>query len=295
MIVLIVEEDVNLRRELKLRVGRLPNVLSIIGLPGFEQAISFMEKDKVDIVLVSKYSKDPVFSKSIEKISSLNPKIQVWTVEDLPGPSESPKPDKSPKVTKPTLSNIDLILIGSSTGGPGALKKVFEALPKAPAVPVMMVQHMPENFTKDLAETLSKEFNQEVIEAQDMAELRPGVFYLAPGNYHLILRKIGEKKLAGLDQGPKVCSVRPAFDVLLNSVSFSNLNVLLIVLTGMGEDGLRGVQTIPIHRRIVAIQDQQSSVVWGMPGQIYNHGLADKVCTLDEIAGLINNAGRGHV
>lgn len=295
MIVLIIEEDVNLRRDLKLRVGRLPEVLSITGLPNFEQAFSFLEKEKVDVILVSKYSKDPTFLKAMEKLSSLNSKLQIWTSDDLPSSSQNQKQELIQKTVKPTLANIDLIVIGSSTGGPGALKKVFEALPKAPSIPVMMVQHMPENFTKDLAHTLSKEFNHEVIEAQDMMELKPGVFYLAPGNHHLIFKKINDKKMAGLDQGPKVCSVRPAFDVLLNSLSNVNLNVLVIVLTGMGEDGLRGVQTIPSQRRIVAVQDQKSSVVWGMPGQIYNHGLADKVCTLDEIAGLINNAGKSYV
>lgn len=185
----------------------------------------------------------------------------------------------------------DIICIGSSTGGPETLKKIFFKLGKI-NVPILLVQHMPPVFTAQLANALSKGSTLEVLEAKVGDILEPGKCYLAPGDFHMMVKKVGTKIEIVLNQNEKVCYVRPAYDCLLESVSnLQNLNIANIVLTGMGSDGANGTEKFDRKKLLTIIQDEESAIVWGMPRAIYDRGLHDEVVNLDEIAGLINKLG----
>lgn len=157
-----------------------------------------------------------------------------------------------------------LILIGSSTGGPEALSTLFKSINKNISVPILIVQHMPPIFTQKLAEMLSKYSPVKVVEAKDGDRLLPGVAYVAPGDYHMTVERDMTLKL---NQNEKVCFVRPSVDVLFDSVFLNlNLKTLVIILTGMGDDGAAGAVKLAQKGHDVFVQSKESSVVWGMPG-----------------------------
>jgi len=174
--------------------------------------------------------------------------------------------------------------IGVSTGGPEALGKLFPLLPRL-RVPLLVVQHMPPTFTRLLAERLDGLGPLRVVEASAGMVLQPAMAYVAPGDYHLkVARCAGTLKIV-LDQGPQENSCRPSVDVLFRSLSdICGRDVLSVVLTGMGSDGLRGTQAIKAAGGHSVVQDRATSVVWGMPGSVASAGLADKVLPLDAIA-----------
>ena len=170
-----------------------------------------------------------------------------------------------------------LIAIGCSTGGPDALKKIFDSIDFKISVPVVIVQHMPPMFTQKLAELLNKNEHNTIVEAKEGDTLEPGKCLIAPGDYHMTVTKESNIKL---NQDEKVCFVRPSVDVLFESICKNfNSQVLTIVLTGMGEDGARGVVSLNKNGSYNFIQDQESSVVWGMPGAVSrmepNHTVID--------------------
>ncbi len=179
---------------------------------------------------------------------------------------------------------IDVLAIGSSTGGPEALQKLLEPFPKNLSIPVLIVQHMPASFTKRLAERLDSVSKIKIVEAKNGDVLEKGVAYLAPGNYHMFLKGSFFEPVIGLNQDPPENSCRPAVDVLFRSVaSFYRANVLAVVLTGMGKDGLKGCEEINKFGGQIMVQDQSTSVVWGMPGQVAKSGLAHKVLPLKQL------------
>ena len=186
-------------------------------------------------------------------------------------------------VNRPLLP-IDGIVIGVSTGGPAALMRVFE-LWKAPLkVPIFIVQHMPPVFTQLLANRLTEFGVIPVMEPYDGQEAQAGKAYIAPGGWHMYLKRQGTKVFIGLNDDPPENSCRPAVDVLFRSAALVYKRSLLgVVLTGMGQDGLLGAQDILRENGSVIVQDQETSVIWGMPGVIAKADLADKVLPLDEI------------
>jgi two-component system chemotaxis response regulator CheB len=184
-----------------------------------------------------------------------------------------------------TTAKPRVLAIGCSTGGPQALADVLKALPAYFALPVVVVQHMPPVFTKLLAERLSAECKLKVAEATEGAELVRGRILLAPGDYHLKVRRSGSGAFATLDQGPQENSCRPSVDVLFRSLAQHYRNeVLSVVLTGMGNDGLAGATALRQAGSRCLVQDEATSVVWGMPGAIARAGLANEVLPLNRIA-----------
>lgn len=176
-----------------------------------------------------------------------------------------------------------LIAIGSSTGGPQALREVIAALPHDIKVPIVITQHMPKLFTAILAEHLSK-LGMPAAEAKEGEPLRPGRIYLAPGDFHMTLRSANGVISTHIDQSPPVNFCRPAVDPLFNSCAkVAGNGVLAVVLTGMGHDGRDGARTIREAGGQVIAQDQASSVVWGMPGAVAEAGLADQILSLKDI------------
>jgi two-component system chemotaxis response regulator CheB len=176
---------------------------------------------------------------------------------------------------------VQVVAIGASTGGPNALADVFARLPANFPVPIVMVQHMPPMFTRLLAERLSTQYALPVHEGASGTVLQPGQAWLAPGDYHLAVVGTSHQARLLIHQDPPENSCRPAVDVLFRSVAQTfGPNVLAVVLTGMGQDGLRGCEVVREAGGQVIVQDEATSVVWGMPGFVARAGLADKVLPL---------------
>jgi two-component system chemotaxis response regulator CheB len=194
-------------------------------------------------------------------------------------PAETPRFQSRPP--RPCPRPIEILAIGASTGGPNALAEVFAHLPADFPVPIVVVQHMPAMFTRLLAERLSAEHRVPVTEGTCGAPLQPGHALIAPGNFHMITVREGLKVLTLLHQEPPENSCRPSVDVLFRSVASSfGAGALAVVLTGMGQDGLRGSEAIREAGGQILAQDEPSSVVWGMPGAVARAGLADRVLPL---------------
>ncbi len=180
---------------------------------------------------------------------------------------------------------VKILVIGVSTGGPLALSQLLQGFPRNLRVPIVIVQHMPPVFTTRLAGRLSSQCQIPVHEAKDGDVIKPGEAWLAPGDYHIILVKEGTQVCIHTIQTPPENSCRPAVDVLFRSVAKVYLGgVLGVVLTGMGKDGLHGCASIRQVGGQVLVQDEASSVVWGMPGIVANAGLADQILPLNKLA-----------
>jgi two-component system chemotaxis response regulator CheB len=179
---------------------------------------------------------------------------------------------------------IELIAIGCSTGGPNALARVLSELPARLPAPIVIVQHMPPVFTGLLAERLNRACPLEVREAVHGEIVRPGSVWLAPGGQHMTVNC--ERQLTiELNQADPVNFCRPSVDVLFDSVAAAmGARVLGLVLTGMGQDGLRGAAQIRRSGGRIIVQDQLSSVVWGMPGYVARANLAHEILPLETIA-----------
>jgi two-component system, chemotaxis family, protein-glutamate methylesterase/glutaminase len=187
------------------------------------------------------------------------------------------------------------LVIGCSTGGPDALAQVLPALPADLSVPVLVVQHMPPLFTKLLAQRLDDLSRISVTEAVDGEQVLPGRALIAPGGKHLTLHTSGGKVVVRLNEDPPEHFCRPAVDVLFRSASAIYGDRLLgSVLTGMGKDGAAGAATIRAAGGEIVVQDEATSVVWGMPGAVAALGQADRVVALTqvgpELAGLLGPA-----
>jgi two-component system chemotaxis response regulator CheB len=192
-------------------------------------------------------------------------------------------------------ARVDILAIGTSTGGPNALAELFPALPSDLPVPIVVVQHMPPLFTRLLSERLNKTSGLTIQEGVKGQKLESSHAWIAPGDFHMVLeRREGSVRLA-LNQDPPENSCRPAVDVLFRSVAKTfGANVLAVVLTGMGSDGVRGCEVIREHGGQILVQDEASSVVWGMPGQVVAAGCADGIFSLDAIAQEIERRVRAH-
>lgn len=176
-----------------------------------------------------------------------------------------------------------LLAIGGSTGGPNALASVFAKLPPL-NIPIVITQHMPPLFTRLLSERLSSQSKHRVIEAKGDEIVEAGVAYVAPGDYHLLFEKKGGVVRTVLTKDPPENSCRPAVDPMFRSaVAVYGGAILGVVLTGMGQDGLRGSEGIREAGGQIIVQDEASSVVWGMPGYVARAGLADAVLPLDDL------------
>jgi two-component system chemotaxis response regulator CheB len=231
---------------------------------------------------------------SMESVrEQLIPKIKALTGRPVtPGPARAAAPLPPPPPVAPRTGpgkKPAVLVIGSSTGGPEALARVLPQLPATLPVPVLMVQHMPPVFTRQFAQRLDRLSPLRVVEAADGSPLVPGTAHLAPGDHHLVVRSQGRGPAArlytGLNQGPPENFCRPAVDPLFRSVVTAyDGAVLSVVLTGMGSDGRNGAAEVRAAGGTVIVQDQATSVVWGMPGAIAQAGLADEILPLDRIA-----------
>ena len=210
-------------------------------------------------------------------------------------PAAAPKPYRIAPVPTRIAYQPKVLAIGISTGGPTALGAIMPQFPADFPLPILIVQHMPPLFTRFLAERLQSGTKLKVEEAAEGAAVVAGRVWIAPGDYHMRVRKQGASTVIKLDQAPQENSCRPSVDVLFRSVAEAyGGSVISAVLTGMGQDGLRGVEVLKANGAFVIAQDEASSVVWGMPGAIAGAGLANCVLPLDAVVPeVLRQVGRG--
>jgi two-component system chemotaxis response regulator CheB len=210
-----------------------------------------------------------------------------------PSAASPPRALTAPPPPAPLGGRVDVIAIGVSTGGPNALAAVLPTLPRDLAVPVLITQHMPPIFTRLLAERLRGQCAIPVKEGEEGDEVRPGHAYIAPGDYHMEAVREGTSVRLRLNQGPPENSCRPAVDPMFRSiVAVYGGGTLGVIMTGMGQDGLRGCEHVREAGGQVLVQDEASSVVWGMPGIVARQGLAHGVFALDDLGPEIVRAVR---
>jgi two-component system, chemotaxis family, protein-glutamate methylesterase/glutaminase len=194
------------------------------------------------------------------------------------------------KQVHPYLKKTPVILIGSSTGGPGALNEIIPALPANLQSPILIVQHMPAGFTRSLSERLNSISALKVKEAEPGDSLLTGQVLLAPGGFHMIL---DENEQVALNQKPAIHGVRPAVDVTLNSlIQRFGKNVVAVILTGMGSDGTHGASILYSSGGYVIAEHESTCVVWGMPRSVVEAGAASVILPRPQIARAIERAIR---
>ena len=213
--------------------------------------------------------------KDISNIVKLQEKIEVKDENSSYGGNKS----------IPKNKRIDAVVIGASTGGPKALQEVLTRLPANLNVPVFVVQHMPEGFTKVFAERLNKSCNMEVVEAEDGMAINRNTIYIAKGGSHMT---VGSSNRISLNKEPSIWGVRPAVDKLFDSaVEIYGGNLLSVVLTGMGRDGAEGTKRIKECGGITISEDRSTCTIYGMPKAAYETGKVDLVLPLDQICNKI--------
>lgn len=182
----------------------------------------------------------------------------------------------------------DMVCVVSSTGGPEALGQLLSDLDRSFRLPILITQHMPEAFIDKMCENLARHANCPVTRAVDGEQILAGHVYVAPGDAHLCVRRKHGKYLCVLNHGPPSAGCKPAGNVMLESAAKASCGrMIAICLTGMGKDGTVGMSSVKDAGGVVIVQDEASSVVWGMPGSIVERGYEDYVLALRDIASKI--------
>ena len=239
-------------------------------------AIEIMEKPSIDV----SSSLESLSQTIVEKVKAVA-KARINPIKKMVTPG-APVQKVTTSLARTTHQ---LIAVASSTGGTEALKVFLSGMP-ADIPGTLVVQHMPPGFTKSFAENLNNMFPFEVKEAQDGDQVVPGRVLIAPGNYHMEITRSGAFYYVKLHQGPTLHSVRPAADYLMKSVAkYVGKNALGVVLTGMGKDGAEGLLEMKNAGAYTVVQNEETCVVYGMPGAAVALGAADKILPLDRIAG----------
>ena len=258
----------------------LPTIIvSSLTPRGGKLTLEAMEIGAVDVIAKpgSSYSVGDMSSQLVEKIRAA---ARAKVVRRDTNALES---ENVPLKALAQTSN-KVIAIGASTGGTEALKKVLTKLP-ANAPGIVVVQHMPANFTTAFAERLNSLCQVTVKEAQDNDSVVPGLALIAPGNYHMIFRRSGARYYVEIKTGPMVHHQRPAVDILFKSTAkYAGANAIGVILTGMGADGAEGLLEMKNAGASTIAQDEQSCVVFGMPKEAIKMGAADRILPLEQIA-----------
>jgi len=233
----------------------------------------------------------PVAKTASESVNQLLQEL-IPQVKAVVKPVKPAEPVQTPKVQRPpdqkrTTPVVPprIVVIGSSTGGPQALRVVLSALPQDFPLPIMIVQHMPPMFTPLLAKHLSQDTGRPCQEASEGAAIKANTTYVAPGDYHMVITKRDEQMVFTLNQEEPEHYCRPSVNPLFRSAAeWYGRSVLGIMLTGMGDDGIEGTRLLVENHGFMITQDEESSVVWGMPGAVAKEDLAHLVLPLDQIA-----------
>ena len=243
-------------------------------------ALEAMESGAVEVLSKpgSAYSVGEMMQQLADKIRAAAKARVVRSVDELNG-------DEPVNIAGHLLSETTdkVIAIGASTGGTEALKKVLTQFP--PTIPgIVVVQHMPPKFTTTFSERLNQLSKIEVKEAKDGDSVNPGRALIAPGNYHMLLRRSGAKYYVSVKNGPLVNRQRPSVDVLFQSISkYAGANAVGVIMTGMGSDGAKGLLEIRQAGARTIGQNEASCVVFGMPKEAANIGAVEKLVPLNRI------------
>lgn len=257
-------------------------IVSSLAKNGGEVALKAMELGAVEVLSKpgTAYSVGDMREQLIEKVKAAA-RVRVLKKAPLAAPI-----DKS-LVTTSAISvrtTNKIIAIGASTGGTEALRAVLTALP-ANSPPIIIVQHMPQNFTKAFAERLNSLCQIEVKEAEEGDHLTMGKALIAPGNKHMELRRSGTLYNVTLLDGPMVFHQRPAVEIMFNSVAkYAGKNAVGVILTGMGKDGAQGLLNMRNAGASTIAQDEKSCIVYGMPKEAIELGAAQSIQPLNNIA-----------
>jgi len=258
-------------------------IVSSLTAAGSELAMEALQCGAIDVMC------KPGTSYSVGDMSELLiEKIKAASLVDIKKRAEAVKisAEARPPVQRlaMTCTTNKIIAIGASTGGTEAVREVLEQFPSG-APGTVIVQHMPEYFTKSFADRLNSICEIDVKEAENGDRIIPGRALVAPGNKHMVMRRSGAQYLVEIKDGPLVFHQRPAVEVLFNSVAqYAGANAVGMILTGMGKDGAKGLLAMKEAGAYTIVQDEASSVVWGMPGEAYKVGAHCTVLPLKKIA-----------
>ena len=253
-------------------------------------AVDFVAKPKIDVAgTLSDYADELIAKVKVAAGARINPRASqprpIRAVEarsvDARHSADAVLPAAAPRRVLQTTERI--IAVGSSTGGTEAIRELLEVLPPdAPAI--VISQHIPAAFSKPFAERMDRSSAMSVCQASDGQYILPGHVYIAPGDHHLLVERDGARYRCRLSNGPPVNRHRPSVDVMFRSVAQNvGPNALGVILTGMGDDGARGLKEMLEAGASTIAQDEASSVVWGMPGAAFKMGAAEQVLSLQRI------------
>ncbi len=251
-------------------------------------AVDFVTKPAIDVQHGMQDYADEIVSK-VKIAASARPRAWKGPTDVRPRLSADAVIAK-PGARRPFRTTDKLIAIGASTGGTEAIKEVLQALP-ADTPGVVITQHIPAAFSGAFARRMDGVSAMSVCEARDGEQILPGHAYIAPGDRHLLVERNGARFVCRLSDGPPVNRHRPSVDVLFRSVADQiGINAVGVLLTGMGDDGARGMAEMKQAGASTLAQDEASSVVWGMPGEAVKLGCVDRVLPLQRIASALPGA-----
>ena len=254
-------------------------------------AVDYVAKPKMDLAhSIEDYAQElvnKVKMASTARVKQLKPSVSVapTSAESSVAPKYSADAVISKSASRRPLKTTDkIIAIGASTGGTEAIKEVLARLP-ADTPGIVIAQHIPEAFSGPFAKRMNSSCAMTVYEAEDGQQILPGHVYIAPGHSHLMVHRNGARYECKLNDGPAVNRHKPSVDVLFRSVAQNvGHNALGLILTGMGDDGARGLKEVREAGATTIAQDEKTSVVWGMPGEAVKHDAVDEILPLGKIA-----------
>nr|WP_320134124.1 chemotaxis response regulator protein-glutamate methylesterase [uncultured Holophaga sp.] len=278
-------------------------MVSGANLSSAEVTVQALEQGAMDFIRKPEGS-DPEASRQ-ELRDKLRPLIRHISTRKNMRSSTAPPPSPPlpaaqaiPQRSAPARGQMEVVGIGVSTGGPNALAEVIPLLPADFPLPILIVQHMPPNFTASLAEHLDKRSRLRVVEATEGEPILPGRVYIAPGGRHMVVRRHAPapgsfQRIIGLNEAPPENSCRPSVDVLFRSMAAQfDSPVLAVIMTGMGNDGCEGVRTLKRRGCHCLTQSEETCVVYGMPLAVDEAGLSDEQVPLRSIAARLERLAR---
>jgi two-component system chemotaxis response regulator CheB len=258
-------------------------------------AVDFVTKPKIDIAgKLQDYAEELITKIKVAATARVRTRAdQLLSRGPDPKLSADAVLEKSAGKAAVLKTTDKIIAIGASTGGTEAIREVLEHMP-ADSPGIVIAQHIPPRFSTSFAQRMNAISAMTVYEAQDGMQILPGHAYIAPGNWHLIVERSGARYYCRLNDGPPVNRHRPSVDVLFRSVAQCvGQNAIGVILTGMGDDGARGLLEMKLAGAPTLAQDEASSVVWGMPGEAVKLGAAEGQLPLGKIAGKLISLGHG--
>lgn len=269
--------DEKLFLTLKTSINKPIIILSSNNIENSKFTIRLLELGAIDVIIVDKIE-DRNIEKSIQKITfAIDAKISDFKA------IEKPKIISEKNIFKKKTQE-KILIIGASTGGPQSLELIIKNIPKDFPLPILIVQHMPENFTSSFAKRLNELSYIDIKEAEDNEEIKKGTAYIAKGNYHMELCLIDNKKIIRYNQKDRELGVRPNINIMFKSVAkIYKDKVIGIILTGMGRDGTEGCKEIKKYQGTVIVQSKESSIIFGMPKSVIESDYYDEIIDLDKM------------